>query len=127
MQTVENEVETVHLYVVREHEKKPYTLFPLLCALLCLVAIAALTLYSAEHPYYEHGRLTVPAQLLPLQTFKASAPVIPTGVQFYPATYAHGVLTFTNGSVIGQNVREGFTIDGVVTDQTVYVPAGNAD
>ena len=69
MQAVENEVETVHLYVVREHEKKPYTLLPLLCALFCLAGIAALTLYSAEHPYYEYERLTVPARLLPPQMF----------------------------------------------------------
>src|SRR5713101_2121738 len=107
MQTVENEVETIHLYVVREHEKKPYTLFPLLCALLCLVAIAALTLYSAQHPYYEHERLTVPATLLPLKVFTATAPIIPTGVKTYPATYAQGTLTLMNGSALSEVLPQG--------------------
>ena len=132
MQAVENEVETVHLYVVREHEKKPYTLLPLLCALVCLLGIAALTLYSAQHPYYEHERLTVPAVALPPKVFTAQAPIIPTGIKTYPATTARGVLTITNGSVIAQILPAGFTAVSntnvsVVTDSAVYVPAGSAD
>src|SRR5438270_1856771 len=107
MQAVENEVETVHLYVVREHEKKPYTLLPLLCALVCLLGIVAVTLYSAQHPYYEHERLTVPATLLPLKVFRAEAPIIPTGVKTYPATTAHGTLMITNGSVVSQELPAG--------------------
>src|SRR6266566_4805870 len=78
MQTVQDEVETIHLYVVRECEKKPYTLLPLLGALLCLLGIAATTFYSAQHPYYEHQWLSVPAELLPPKTFRAEAPIIPT-------------------------------------------------
>ena len=132
MQAVENEVETVHLYVVREHEKKPYTLLPLLCAFVCLLGIAAVTLYSAQHPYYEHERLTVPAVALPPKVFTAQAPIIPTGIKTYPATTARGVLTITNGSVIAQILPAGFTAVSntnvsVVTDSAVYVPAGSAD
>src|SRR5579863_323386 len=111
MQVVDDEIETIHLYVVREEEKRPYAVFPLLCALLCLVGIVTLMLYSAQHPYYEHERLTVPATFLPLKVFKVEIPIIPTGVKTYPATYAHGFLTFSNGSVIGQSVPVGFTID----------------
>jgi hypothetical protein len=132
MQTVENEIETVHLYVVRENEPKPYTLPPLLCALLCLLGIAALTLYSAQHPYYEHQRLTVPAELLPPKTFRAVAPIIPTGIKTYPATTAHGILTVTNGSVIAQTLPAGLTFISntgitVITDEAVFVPAGDAN
>jgi hypothetical protein len=132
MQAVENEVETVHLYVVREHEKKPYTLLPLLCALLCLLGIAAVTFYSAQHPYYEHERLTVPAVALPPKVFTAQAPIISTGVDTYPATIARGVLTITNGSIIAQILPAGFTSVSntgisVVTDRAVFVPAGNAN
>src|SRR5438874_10264358 len=132
MQAVENEVETVHLYVVREHEKKLYTVLPLLCALVCLLGTAALTLYSAQHPYYEHERLTVPAVALPPKVFTAQAPIIPTGIKTYPATTARGVLTITNGSVIAQILPAGFTAVSntnvsVVTDSAVYVPAGSAD
>src|SRR5436309_9297265 len=132
MRVVDDTIETIHLYVVREEEKKPYTLLPLLCALLCLVGIAALTLYSAQHPYYEHERLSVPAQLLPPQTFTATQPIIPTGIQTYPATAAQGVLTITNGSVIAQSLPAGLTFISdtglsVITDEAVFVPAGSAN
>jgi len=131
MQAVENEVETIHLYVVREHDKKPYTLLPLLCALLCLVGIAAVTFYSTEHPYYEHQRLTVPAEFLPPKTFRAEAPITPTGVKTYTATYAQGTLTLTNGSVLSEVLPQGIIFNGlngaeVQTEQSVFIPAGSA-
>ena len=127
MQTIEDQIETIHLYVVRKEEKKPYTLLPLLCAFLCLLGIAAITLYSAEHPYYEHQRLTVAAEVLPLKIFTAQAPIIPTGIKTYPARTAHGVLTITNGSVISQTIPQGFRLGTVVTDTAVFVPAGSAN
>src|SRR6266516_4675360 len=131
MQTVQDEVETIHLYVVRECEKKPYTLLPLLGALLCLLGIAATTFYSAQHPYYEHQWLSVPAELLPPKTFRAEAPIIPTGVHTYSATTAQGTLTITNGSVISQTLPAGLTFISnsgvsIMTDTAVFVPAGNA-
>src|SRR2546428_4075204 len=122
MQAVQDEMETIHLYAVKEQTKKPYTVLPLLCAFLCLLGITAVTLYSAEHPYYEHEQLRVPAKFLPLKVYKAEAPIIPTGVKTYPAMYAHGFLTFSNGSVIGQSVPAGFAIDGAMTDGAIYVP-----
>src|SRR5579885_3540242 len=122
MYAIKDEVETIHLYVVREQPKRPYTAFPLLCAFLCLVGMAALTLYSAQHPSYAHARLQVPAIPIALRVFKAQTPVIPTGIKTYPATYATGVLTFSNGSVIGQSVPAGFTVGDVATDSAVYVP-----
>ena len=120
-------METIHLYVVREEEKRPHTALPLLCAFLCLACIVAITLYSEQHPYYEHARLTIPAQFLPLKMFKVEIPIIPTGVKTYPATYAHGFLTFSNGSVIGQSVPAGFTVDGAMTDRATYVPPATAN
>lgn len=120
-------VETIHLYVVRQQPKKPYTLLPLLCAFLCLLGIAAITFYSAAHPYYEHQQLTVPAVALPPKVFTAQAPIVPTGSKTYPATYADGFLTFSNGSVIGQSIPASFTVDGAATDRAVYVPAATAN
>src|SRR5258708_19817790 len=102
MQAVDDEIETIHLYVVREEEKRPYTAFPLFCAFLCLLGIVAVTLYSAQHPYYEHKRLAVPAIFLPLKVFKAEAPITPTGVKMYPAISAAGILTLTNGSLFSK-------------------------
>ena len=132
MHTVEDQMETIHLYVVRQQPKKPYTLLPLLCAFLCLLGIAAITFYSAGHPYYEHQRLTVPAVALPPQVFTAQVRIIPTGVKTFPATAAHGTLTITNGSVLAQTLPAGFIILSnsgiqVATDTAVFVPAGNAN
>src|SRR6266568_8091001 len=132
MHIVDEPIETVHLYVVREEPKRPYTLLPLLAALLCVAAIASFTVYSGQHPAYEHQTLTIPAQLLPPQTFTAAQPIIPTGIKNYPATTAQGTLTITNGSVIAQILPAGFTTVSntgisVVTDRAVFVPAGSAN
>ncbi|HET9921759.1 MAG TPA: hypothetical protein VFQ30_18100, partial [Ktedonobacteraceae bacterium] len=83
-----DEVETVHLYVVRETPKQPYIVLPLLFGLLCLLGIAGVTLYSAQHPHYEHRQLSIPAIPLSVKTFTAEASIIPTGIKTYPATYA---------------------------------------
>jgi hypothetical protein len=128
---VQDEVETIHVYVVRDEEKKSYTVVPLLCVFLCLVGMVALTLYSGEHPYYEHARLTVPATFLPLKTFTAQAPIIPTGKQTYPATNAEGTLTIENGSVLSETLPAGIlftTSTGieVQTEQAVSIPSGSA-
>jgi Baseplate J-like protein len=127
----QDEVETIHLYVVREPIKRPYTALPLVCAFMLLVGMAALTLYSGEHPYYEHERLTVPAIFLPLKVFSAQAPVVPTGIKTYPATSAEGTLTIENGSVLTVTLPAGilFTTNSgieVQTEQAVYIPAGSA-
>ncbi len=131
MQALDEEMETIHLYVVRGEEKRPYTAFPLFCAFLCLVSIVAVTLYSAQHPYYEHERLTVPAQFLPLKVFRAEVPIIPTGVKTYPATFASGTLTLTNGSVLSEVLPSGVIFGAgsgteVQTTQSVFIPAGSA-
>ena len=131
MQRVEEPMETIHLYVVREEEKRPYSLLPLFCAFLCLVAMAALTWYSGEHPLYEHETLRVPAVLLPLKTFTTSIIVIPTGVKTYPATNATGILTITNGSILSEELPKGMIFTGndgaeVATDTAAFVPAGSA-
>jgi hypothetical protein len=123
----EDKMETIHLYIVKEQPKRPNTFVPLFCAFLCLVFLAADVWYSAEHPYYEHERLSIPAQYLPLKIFRAETPIIPTGIKTYPATYAHGWLTFSNGSIIGQSVPAGFIIDNVSTNYAVYVPPATPD
>jgi hypothetical protein len=126
MQIVDEKPETIHLYVVREEEPKP-SLLPIF---LSAVALSILLVYCVLTPYQQPvTRLTirVPAVLLPLKTFTATAAIIPTGVKVFPATTAHGVLTITNGSVIAQTIPQGFRLGNVVTDSSVFVPAGSAD
>lgn len=123
-------METIHLYAVREEEKRPYSLLPLFYAFLCLLAIIVLTLYSGEHPLYEHETLHIPALLLPLKIFTVSVKVIPTAVRTFPATNATGTLTITNGSIVSEEFPKGMIFTGndgveVVTDAAVLVPAGS--
>jgi hypothetical protein len=126
MQTIDEKPETIHLYIVREEALKPQ-LFPLVFSVL---ALASLLVLAVAVPYQQpvtRAVIRVPAVLLPLRMFTARVTVIPTGIKTYPATTAHGVLTITNGSIIGQSIPAGFTIHGVVTDTAVYVPPGNAN
>jgi hypothetical protein len=126
MQTVDEQPETIHLYVVREKEPIPSFLPIFLSAL----TLAVLFTFCALIPYQQPvTRLTirVPVVLLPLKTITEKVSIIPTGIKIYPATNAHGVLTITNGSVIAQAIPAGFTVQNVATDSAVYVPAGSAN
>ena len=126
MQAVDEEPETIHLYVVRENEPKP-SVFPfILSALSLIVLVVFWVLVPYEQPA-TRAVIRVPAVLLPIKTFSVKVAIIPTGVKVYPATTAHGVPTITNGSIIGQSIPAGFAIQGVVTDYAVYVPGGNAN
>ncbi len=126
MQSVDEQPETIHLYVVREAAPQP-SLLPIVLsavALSILVAVCVLTPYQQP---VTRITLRVPAVLLPLQTLTAQVAVIPTGVKVYPATAAHGTLTITNGSIIAQTIPQGFRLDNVITDTAVFVPAGSAN
>jgi hypothetical protein len=126
MQTVDEQPETIHLYVVREEEPKP-PVFPIVLSALSLIV---LLVFSALVPYQQPVTrliIRVPAVLLPLKTFTATAAINPTGRKTYPATTAHGVLTITNGSVISQTLPAGFRLGNFATDTAVFVPAGSAD
>ena len=130
MQAVDDDIETIHLYVVKEEEKKPSIFLHLLAAFLCLATIIGVTIYSALNPIYVYETLTIPAQFLPLQTFSTTKAIIPTGIKAYPATTAHGELTIYNGSIITQIIPAGFTVISkgglqFATDTAVTVPAGN--
>ena len=124
-------IETLHIYLEREQPPRPSLLpiFLSVCALSILIAIGVLT--PNQQPV-TRDEIRVPAVLLPLRTFTAQTPVIPTGIKTYPATTAYGVLTITNGSVIAQILPAGFIFMSssgvsVVTDKAVFVPAGSAN
>jgi hypothetical protein len=125
MQTLDEKPETIHLYVVREKEPTPSVLPIVLSALSLAVLFTFCALISYQQPV-TRAVIRVPAVLLPVPTFTARVVVIPTGVKAYPATTAHGVLTITNGSVIAQTIPQGFRLGNVVTDESVFVPAGSA-
>src|SRR6266700_599323 len=113
MHIVDDPVETIHVYMVKEEEKQAPLLLPLFAALLCLAVITSVAIYSGSHPAYEHETLTVPAHFLPLKVFRAEAPIIPTGIKTYPATYAIGTLTLTNGSILSEVPPQGVIFNAV--------------
>ena len=131
MQTVDEEpLETIHLYVVREEAAHP-SLVPVILALLTLSVLLVLCTLSPASQPEERLAIRIPAVFLPLKSFTANVPIIPTGTKTYPATTAYGTLTLTNGSVISQTLPHGLIFTGtdgaeVVTDASVFVPAGSA-
>lgn len=123
--------ETVHIYVVREAAPKP-PLLPIFLSVVALSLLVAVTVLSPSQQPVTRISLRVSAVLLPLRTFTAQEQIMPTGVRFYPALAAHGILTITNGSVISQTLPAGLTFISnsgvsVVTDTAVFVPAGDAN
>jgi hypothetical protein len=123
---VDDKPETIHLYVVREAEPKP-PVFPIILSALSLIVLLVFCVLTPYQQPVIRSIIRVPAVLLPPKTFTALIAIVPTGVRTYPATVAHGTLTITNGSIIGQSMPAGFTVQGVATDSAVYVPGGNAN
>jgi hypothetical protein len=129
-QVKDEPMETVHLYVVREGQKRP-SLAPVIIPIFVLsflIAIGVLTPYLSPS---QRATIRVPAVPLPLKTWSVVEPVMATGLKTFPATHAQGTLTITNGSVIAQELPEGllfFGRDGVevATTAAVFVPAGSA-
>jgi len=119
-------IETLHIYVEREQPPRP-SLLPLVLSVLALLLIVATSVLGSSQQPVTRAVIRVPAVLLPMKTFTAQVAIVPTGIKTYPATTAHGILTITNGSIIGQSIPAGFIIQGVATDSAVYVPAGNAN
>jgi hypothetical protein len=126
MQTIDEKPETIHLYVVREAAPQT-SLLPVFLSLLALFVLVALSIAIPYQQPVTRAVIRVPAVLLPAKTFTATTAIIPTGVKVYPATIAHGVLTITNGSVISQTIPQGFRLGNVITDASVFVPAGSAN
>ncbi len=97
------ELETIHLYVVRG-DQSPHLYLPIALSILSLVLVITVGVIFPYRPPLVRQTVQVPAIFLPLQTFSASEKVIPTGLQTFSATKAHGILTITNGSVIAQEL-----------------------
>jgi hypothetical protein len=118
--------ETMHIYVVREAASQP-SLLPVFLSVFALASLVALGVLVPYQQPVARITLRVPAVPLDTRTFTAAIKVVPTGVHVYPATTAHGTLTFSNGSVIGLSIPQRFTLGGAATDRAVYVPPATAD
>jgi len=119
-------METLHIYLEREQPPRP-SLLPIFLSVLALLILVSVGVLSPTEQPVTRAVIRVPAVPLSLKTFTAQVAIIPTGVRVYPATRAHGWLTFSNGSIIGQSVPVGYVVGGSVTDRAVYVPPGSAN
>ena len=129
-QVEDTPIETVHVYVVREGQKRP-SLAPVIILNLALFFLIILGVLTPYQPLEQHASIRVPAVPLPLKTWSVWEPVRVTGVKTYIATEAHGLLTITNGSVIAQELPQGLLFIGhdgveVATNVPLFVPAGSA-
>jgi hypothetical protein len=126
MQAVDDNKETLYLYVVPAEPARPSVL-PLIVSVIALLLVAVGgVLIPYQQPVVRAVIRTAPVPL-DVRSFTTSVPITPTGLKQYPATRAHGVLTLTNGSIIAQVIPAGFTVHNVATDRAVYVPAGSAN
>jgi len=135
-QREDEQLETIHLYVVPEREYSEdtsvitvspihRTIASILCS-LCLVGLLIIPASADIGP----KTILVPLQLLPIQTFTTTVAIVPTGQQTIPATPAHGILTLYNGSILVQQLPKGFIVTSqggveIITDATATIPAGN--
>jgi hypothetical protein len=127
---LEEKPETLHVYVVRE-EPHPPQLFPVFFSALALALLIILCLFSSYQQPDIQKTIRVPAMLLPVQSFRTTAAIIPTGSKTYPATTAHGTLTITNGSIIASELPKGLLLltntgTQIVIDSRTYIPPGSA-
>src|SRR5579859_6548864 len=87
MYQVKEKPERLYLYVVRDDEPSP-SLLPIALSFLSLLLVIAVGVLSPYRLPLVQQAIRVPVHLLPVQTFSAAEPVIPTGVETIPATAA---------------------------------------
>src|SRR6266568_8088723 len=114
MQTVDEQPETIHLYVVREAAPRP-SLLPIFLSVFALSLIVAVVVLAPYQQPVTRAVIRIPAVPLAVKTFTAQTPVIPTGIKTYPATTAHGVLTIPNASIIPHVITAGLPSSNVAT------------
>lgn len=130
MRVVDDQLDTIHVYVVRDEAPKPQ-LFPIVLSMLALVVLVVLAVAVPYQQPVTRVTLRVPAVSLALKSFTTQATILPTGIKTYPATTAQGILSITNGSVISQTLPASFkffTNRGIqiITDSAVFLPSGDA-
>jgi hypothetical protein len=132
MQSVDEqpELETVHLYVVREQKHQTSLILPPVVAVVLLSLVIVLCmLFPCREPIVR-TEIRTAALFLPIVSYSASTQVQATGIKVYPAIYARGIVTIYNGSILSQEIPAGTILQTrsgteVVIQSDVFVPAGN--
>ena len=108
-------MQTLHVYLDEEEEEQtppppPPNDWGTRFMGVLAVAMLAIFILAPYQPVYAVSFLSVPAIFLPPRVFTVTEQMTPTGTQTTPATTAHGVLTFFNGSLFSQGVPQNFQL-----------------
>jgi hypothetical protein len=131
MQTAEEQMETVHLYVVPENQlpPKPDYLGMVITALclLVLATIGGLLLFSPKADPVVSFKATIVGFKLPPAIKTLQVTVRASGKGHVDATYAAGEITFYNGQTYTQIIPVGTILKGrdgiaVITDEQAVIP-----
>lgn len=142
----EDQIETIHVYMLREDNQQPEpepprwpglqrsafkwdTIQQWIIGSIAMFMLVGFT-FAPAGPAFVIKTLRIPLIPLPIQTFTASANIVPTGVQQYPAVQAIGNLTVYNGSILQESLPAGFIVTSasgveIATDAPVTIPAAN--
>lgn len=134
MIALDDQKETIHIYVVRQEQDDNSPRPSIVPLVLSIIALSILIAIGVTAPYRQPEQETivrVPAVPLPVRSFTAKVAIIPTGIKSFPATRAVGTLTITNGSILTEILPAGTIFTGadiveVITDQQVTIPPGSA-
>ena len=105
---VDEQLETLYIYVVLEEAPKPQ-FFPIVLSVLALLVLVVLAIAVPYQQPVTRVTLRVPAILLPLKTFTATTAIIPTGIKVYLATTA---LRHSERLLTAQLLHESFRMVG---------------
>jgi baseplate J-like protein len=106
----------------------------LIFSILCSLMLVCYLIFISTIPTTKQLRFTrsisLPVQLLSPVTISLSETIVATGRGHQDATYAHGIITFYNGSFTQQVIPQHMifsTANGIqiATDQAITIPPGN--
>ena len=135
-QRTEDELETIHVYMLREplleeqQQKSQWAVIEhWIMSCLAVLLLSGFCLIP-DSPVYVTKQISVSVIPLPLVQLSVSVTIVPTGVSTIPALQAHGTLTIYNGSILQEALPAGFLVTThsggeIATDRAVTIPAGN--
>ncbi|MGH2478461.1 MAG: baseplate J/gp47 family protein [Ktedonobacteraceae bacterium] len=132
----EDEMEIIHVYMLREplpdeqqSGNRWATILHWIMGCLAVLLLSGFCLIP-DSPVLVTRTISVPVIPLPLVQLTARVSIVPTGVSTIPALQARGTLTIYNGSILQEALPAGFIVTThngieIATDQAVIVPVNN--
>lgn len=125
-------IETRHIWILDEEQYeeyiKPFPIWHYVRSVLLLLFVSPFLIIPSMQDISPY-EISVPVRIVP-QMFSTGVSIVPTGVITVPAIAAHGWITVYNGSILAQQLPQGFIVESAsgvefVTDSAATIPAGN--